>query len=130
MVNRFFAGWLVAGAVTLFMAGCAIVPILSVDSEPVVASRKLTAHDVEGAIVRAGKGLGWQMAPKGSGQLEGTLFLRTHKAVIDIKYDAETYSISYKDSTNLDYDGTNINRGYNRWVKSLNDAIKFQFRAL
>lgn len=130
MVNRRFAGWLVMGAVTLLMAGCAIVPILSVHSEPVAASRQVTAQDVEGAIVRAGKGLGWQMVAKGPGQLEGTLFLRTHRAVIDIKYDANAYSISYKDSTNLDYDGTNINRGYNRWVKSLDDAIKFQFRAL
>jgi len=129
-MNRNFASWLVVFAAALLMAGCAIVPILTVNSEPVVAARKVSAQDVEGAITRAGKGLGWQMVPKGSGQIEGTLFLRTHKAVVDITYDANAYSIKYKDSANLDYDGANIHRGYNRWIKSLDDAIKFQFRQL
>jgi uncharacterized protein YceK len=130
VIKHNVVSWIAVAVAVLIMTGCASVPVLTVTSEPVNAPRQVSAQDVEVAITRAGKILGWQMAPKGSGQLEGTLQLRTHKAVIDITYDASAYSIKYKDSSNLDYDGANINRGYNRWIKSLNDTIKAQFKAL
>jgi hypothetical protein len=130
VINRNLVSWIVVAVAALTMAGCNIVPILTVTSAPVNVSGQVGAQDIETAITRAGKILGWQMIPKGSGQIEGTLLLRTHKAVVDITYDAKAYSIKYKDSANLDYDGTNINRGYNRWVKSLDDTIKSQLKAL
>jgi hypothetical protein len=112
--------------IALFSVGCASLPILNVTSAPVNAPKQLSMQEVENAITRAGKVMSWQMKSIRPGQLEGTLHLRTHKAVIDIIHTTSNYSINYKDSSNVDYDGTNINRGYNRWVKSLDDAIKIQ----
>ena len=112
--------------IALLSVGCAGVPILNVASAPVNAPKQLSMQEVENAITRAGKVIGWQMKTIRPGQLEGTLYLRTHKAVVDIIHTTSNYSITYKDSSNVDYDGTNINRGYNRWVKSLDDSIKTQ----
>jgi len=111
-------------AITLMLAGCRTAPIYNVASAPVIAPKQVSMQDVERAITRAGAGLGWIMNPKGPGQIEGTLLLRTHKAVVDITYDTKTYDIKYKDSANLDYDGSGIHSNYNGWVLNLEKAIR------
>ena len=86
--------------------------------------------DMQKAIVRAGAGLGWQMKVAEPGLIVGTLRLRSHMAVVDIKYDTKAYSITYKDSSNLDYDGANIHKNYNGWVQNLDNAIRVQIANL
>ena len=68
--------------------------------------------------------------PDRPGHVLGRLALRTHVAVVDIDYTDRTYSIRYKDSTNLDYNGTTIHRNYNGWIENLDKAIKAQLTAL
>ena len=63
------------------------------------------------------------MQEKEDGHIQGNLLLRTHKAVVDINYDHSKYSITYKDSENLKYDGTDIHRNYNNWVINLTNKI-------
>ncbi|MGH8642629.1 MAG: hypothetical protein ACRET6_13030 [Burkholderiales bacterium] len=109
-----------------FLLGCATVPVYNVESRAIVSNKPVTAKDVEGAIVRAGAALGWQMVPKGPGSMEGTLVLRTHRAVVDVNYDAKNYSIKYKDSEDLKYDGTNIHKNYNGWIQNLEKGISTQ----
>ena len=58
--------------------------------------------------------------------MTGTLALRTHVAVVDIQFDSKTYSIKYKDSTNLDYTGNSIHKNYNGWIENLDNAIRVQ----
>jgi len=86
-------------------------------------------EDVKNAILRAGAGLSWAMRENKPGYITGTLTLREHFAVVDIKYDTQKYSILYKDSKNLKYDGTNIHNNYNGWVQRLNQAIQAQLGA-
>ena len=50
--------------------------------------------------------------------------VRQHFASVDIHYDSNSYSIRYKDSKVLMYDGTNIHRNYNKWVQLLDQQIK------
>jgi hypothetical protein len=113
-------------AATLMLAGCRSAPIYDVASAPVIAPKEVSMQDVERAITRAGAGLGWMMNPKGPGQIEGILVLRTHKAVVDITYDTKTYNIKYKDSANLDYNGSSIHSNYNGWVQNLDKGIRTQ----
>ena len=87
---------------------------------------KLTADQVKLAIQRAGATLGWQIKEVQPFLLEGTLNLRSHMAQVNIPYSAERYSIVYKDSKNLNYDGKNIHSNYNSWVQNLDRAIKAQ----
>ena len=87
-------------------------------------------EDIEKAIIIAGAGLGWRIKSKSPGNLIGTLALRDHIAIVDIKVDTEKYSITYKDSTNLKYDGTNIHSNYNGWIQNLEKSINAQLAAL
>jgi len=79
--------------------------------------------EVGNAIIKAGKGIGWEMHPKSTGCIIGTRYFRTHQAAVNILYSRQDYTIEYRSSVNLKYDGTNIHRNYNEWVTYLSQAI-------
>ncbi|MEX0693026.1 MAG: hypothetical protein WD075_01150 [Rhodospirillales bacterium] len=79
--------------------------------------------EAEKTIKLAGASLGWQVKQASPGKLIATLPIRTHVAIVDITHDTKQFSIMYKDSTNLDYDGTNIHSNYNGWIQNLQKAI-------
>lgn len=119
----------VAAAVVVVLVSCArTAPIRNVTDAPIspVANQTITVGDVERAITRAGAQLGWQMRTVKPGLIEGTLNLRTHTAIVDIPFTQKSYSILYKDSTNLQADGTVIHNNYNGWVENLDRAIRTQ----
>jgi len=115
---------------TLALIGCRTAPVYNVTEAPVDVSSSATAKDVKKAIMVAGAGLGWQMKEVEPGHIVGSLFLRKHSAVVDIPYSTSSYSIIYKDSTELNYDGTNIHNNYNGWIQNLDRAIKASLSAL
>lgn len=117
-------------AMALLAVGCRTSPVYDVNQAQIVASRPVSMTEVEQTIRQAGASLGWQMVPKGPGNIEGTLILRDHRAVVDIRYDTTTYSIKYKDSSNLNYDGTNIHSNYNGWVQRLDNTIRARLTGL
>lgn len=124
------AGILVVTA--LFIVACATTqPVFNVTQAPIAANKSNpSVDDIRQAIVRAGSGLGWQMNPDRPGHITGRLMLRTHSAVVDIDYTPTLYSIKYRESTNLDYEGGNIHRNYNGWIQNLDKAIKVQLQNL
>lgn len=107
-------------------------PVRDVQSAPIPASPVATMENIEKAILRAGLTLGWQMVPKGPGQIEGVLLLRKHRAVVDITYDTKVFSIAYKDSVNLDYRDSDktIHSNYNGWIQNLEKGIRAQVTVL
>ena len=116
-------------AVTLaLLVGCGTAPVRNVDSAMISGDNSIV--NVEKAIIRAGAGLGWMMSKKADGHILGKLALRKHLAVVDITYDKNTYSIKYKDSTNLDYNGLEIHTNYNGWIENLQKAISIQMSIL
>ena len=103
-----------------------LTPVYNVDSTRIEHSSikpQPTLDDVGKAIQLAGTALGWHMEPTEPGHIQGTLQVRTHVAVVDIHYNTTAYSIHYKSSSNLDYDGQSIHPNYNSWIKRLNSAI-------
>ena len=120
---------LVIPVLLLLLASCRTVDLYNVQNAP-GASKAVSMADVETAIRRAGHGLGWQITPQGPGKAEGVLVLRDHRAVVDITYDTKNYSITYKDSANLQYDGKTIHSNYNGWVQNLDKAISKELSAL
>ena len=116
---------LVASAL-LIISGCRSNPILNIENSPIEIAVKHSSKDIKKAIIRAGAGLGWNMKAEKYGHIVGTLYLRTHVAVVDIKYSNKNYSITYKSSENLNYDGTNIHKNYNGWITNLNRQIQAQ----
>ena len=118
-------------ASVIFVVGCA-KPVYNVKDAPVTvaSNRKYTLDDMKNAIMRAGVGLGWQIQEVRPGQIIATLNIRTHMAQVTIDYNPKTYSITYKDSSNLNYDGTNIHSNYNGWIQNMDNAIKVQLSAM
>mgnify|MGYP000110479267 CR=1 FL=1 len=113
------------------LGGCRTAPVYNVEKSPIVSNKQnLTVADVAKAIERAGTGLGWQINNDRPGHMLGTLNLREHKAVVDIDYDTKTYTIRYKDSSNLNHSGDSIHSNYNGWVQRLDSAIKSQLSLL
>ncbi len=124
------SSFILAGIVLALLGGCRSAGIYNVGDAPVVANKTVSMDDVQKAIVRAGTALGWQMKPMEPGLIVGTLNLRNHMAMVNIKYNTSKYSITYKDSSNLDYDGSNIHKNYNGWVQNLDNGIRAQLTAL
>jgi len=115
-----------ASAAALVLVGCRSAPVMNVVDAPVVvgSGKAVTKQTVRNVIMQSGSGLGWQMQDVDSHTLQGTLYLRSHMAQVEIPYSATSYSINYKNSTNLDYNGTNIHSNYNGWVQNLDRTIK------
>ena len=117
----------------LAVAACARTgPIYNIADAPVstASGKALPASQVRAAIIAAGTSLGWRIADAGPNQLEGTLVLRTHTAVVDIAYTATTYAIQYKRSENLYASGQTIHSNYNGWIQNLDRAIRTELSRL
>lgn len=93
--------------------------------------KALSMDEVRKEIVAAGVAAGWQMAVVKPGEIVGTLNLRSHQAVVSIPYTTKTYSILYKDSTNLKYDekAQTIHENYASWIQRLDGAIRSRLTA-
>lgn len=90
-------------------------------------TRALTQTDYKNAIIRAGTQRGWTFEDSGPGHLVGTLAVRgKHFASVDVFYNAESFTIDYKDSRNLNYDAATrqIHPNYNSWVTNLQQDIQ------
>jgi uncharacterized lipoprotein YmbA len=122
---------LIMAAGILLVTACAS-PVLNVSNATVQTGNghKAPLDEVGKAITRAGVALGWQMKTEKPGSIVGTLNLRSHIAVVNITYDTERYSITYKDSVNLKYDGQKIHPNYNGWIQNLDRNIRAQISAL
>lgn len=120
---------LVALGVLLLVTGCTSRPILNIADAPIVTTggKQLTIDQVRDAIVSAGNGQGWTMTPVLPGLVSGRLNLRDHVAVVDVRFTPKAFSIIYKDSTNLHYQGGQVHRNYNGWIENLDREIRNAF---
>jgi len=131
MFFRSCRGLILAFVAAISLSACTTQPIMNVTEAQVVTSKSNPSLDeIRQAIIRAGTQLGWQMKAERPGHIVGSLSLRTHVAVVDIDYDRKSYSIKYKDSTNLEYNGSTIHRNYNGWIQRLDQGIKSQLSGI
>jgi hypothetical protein len=117
---------LLFAACVIVLCGCTSAPIHTVNDSPVVVSgaKPVSLDDVRVAISRAGTRLGWQMVAVENGVINARLNLRAHAAAVDVRYSVKSYSIVYRDSTNLDYRGGQIHKNYNGWIQNLDREIR------
>lgn len=108
--------------------------IYNVKDAPITTAtgKETTLDQITKAIVDAGSKLGWTMAVVKPGHIIGTLNIRSHTAIVEIPYTTKTYSILYKDSTNLKYDAEKqtIHKNYRGWIQNLDNAIKSRLSGL
>lgn len=128
----------------VLVSGCRTSPVQNFEKHSYTTNKAdYTEEDVKKAIQRAGTGLGWIISDEEPGHAVATLYLRDHMAKVDIYYDLEGYSITYKDSSNLSYesageeytddagethknDQATIHSNYNGWVQNLDNSIRTQ----
>jgi hypothetical protein len=115
---------------TLGLLGCRTEPLYNVDDAPVNTIGRTTMNDIKKAIMSAGASLGWRMKEVKRGHIVATILKRGNTATVDIPYGRKTYSIVYKNSNGLKYDGSNINKTYNLWIRNLDNAIQSRMIAM
>lgn len=128
-MKKILLGLLTLGLV-LMVTGCGSAQIMNVPSQPI--SEKTTSAAVFQAIKKAGAGRGWIVRKSGNNTATATLNVRTHQAVVLIKYSSKQYTIDYQSSMNLKYDASKntIHKYYNSWIQNLDNAIKVQLSLL
>lgn len=128
-MKQLLSGILVACLAIVIVTGCrGAGQIYNVKEAPITTSagKELTVDQVGKAIVDAGIGLRWIMVVTKPGQIVATQNARNHTAIVDIAYDSKTYSMTYKDSVNLNYNAEKqtIHEAYSGWIRNLDNAIK------
>lgn len=125
------------GAVaTSALAARMAVPIAPHDNIQILTATGKTPsmNDVKTAIVRGGLAHDWQITPDGDGKLVASINVRNkHFAKVNIVYSPTSYSVTYRESTNLEYTpGATplIHPNYNRWVDTLIKDINGELRRL
>jgi hypothetical protein len=98
--------------------------------EPIQVPSGKSAEDVKKAVRKAFFDKGWEAREVGAGHLQGKHTKSgkggSYTAVVDVRFDAKSVRISYKDSENLNYskeDGS-IHKTYNSWIKYLEKNIR------
>jgi hypothetical protein len=113
-----------------FALACQTEPVYEVDRAIVPSEPGWGLDDMTNAIQRAGARRGWDMRVDAPGEIEGRLRKPSAKAVVDIHYTSNEFSIRYKSSENLGYQGGRIHNNYNRWVYNLEGDIRREFLRL
>jgi hypothetical protein len=114
-------------------AACAkrSVPVVNYENQAIVGTsdKANSLEDIGKRVAAAAISKGWSLSGVEPGRVTATLVVRgKHTTVVDITYTEKTFSIKYKDSTNMLYDrdkdgNETIHTNYNRWVSSLLIAI-------
>jgi len=130
MKHRVFNQLIFLAVVMVLFVGCRTTPVFNVKDATIhtVSGKEPTLDDVTKAIVSASTNSNppWNMTVVKPGHIVATLHNRTHMAQVDINYTTKGYSITRKDSADLQYDaekGT-IHPSYNKWIQLLDSHIR------
>lgn len=119
---KFIKTALIGAALTLVAACGSTAPIMNVDNTAVMGD--LSKEQVRKTIITAAANRGWVISDTNEHELQATLNLRTHQAVVRIPYSEKSYSIVFVSAKNLDEKNGKIHPNYNRWVNNLNADIR------
>lgn len=105
----------------LALSGCRTMVVQPVKNYAYAAD----SATVERAIIDGCRDRGWSPRKVRDGEIEATINVRIHTAVVTILYNADGYEILYKDSNNLHYDPQTkeVHSNYVAWVRNLDRSI-------
>ena len=100
-------------------------PIYNIVDAPITtgSGKTPTSEQIEQAFTNAAHIKGWSVEPGDAGALIASIHVRQHYAEIAMTHTDKTYSITYRDSKVLMYDGKEIHRNYNKWVQLLDEEF-------
>ncbi|HKT33180.1 MAG TPA: hypothetical protein VJR03_00010 [Nitrospira sp.] len=105
--------------------------VYEVKDAPIETAKPLTLDQVQKAIIDAGIKQTWIMTPVKPGEMLGEFNIQSHQIHVTIPYTTKSYSILYKDSSNLRYDPVKrtIHVNYQKWIERLDNEIKARLSA-
>ena len=115
---------LMALALAVGLAGCVTMILPMERLENVAITHPDGQQGVAAAIDRAFAARSWVVTARRAGETDSTLIGADFRADVTAIYTASSYSIVYRDSQGLDYDGTKIHRHYNNWLNNLRISIE------
>jgi hypothetical protein len=107
-----------------------IVDLVDMPTPMTADGGAFTVDEVRRAIFNACLKRGWTPRIGADGTIVASILVRgRHYAEVGISWDADSYSIRYRDSRELDYDAEDreIHGNYNRWVDLLSKGIQGEF---
>jgi hypothetical protein len=121
-MRRSIAAGLVLACLTA--AGCTVGVVQPKGKVGMTSDVKI--EQVTEAILAAGAEAGWTTKLVRPGLIEGSREWGNgkHSMTVEVIYDAKNYEIKYKDSKNLQYDGSSVHRQYWLRVQRWDEAIK------
>lgn len=148
-MNKKHVSLLVWFSVLILLTGCrTLLPVKNVIESPFgVDEGNLSLKQVGKQIRLAASKRGWEIRTVDEGHYIGTLNIRAHTAVVDIEFDLKSFSITYRNSTNLRAKcrgGTTknvstslspkskcqgvvyIHPNYNQWIRNLEIDIRIR----
>jgi hypothetical protein len=104
--------------------------VYEVKDAPIESAKPLTLDQIQKAIIDAGIKQTWSMTPIKPGEMLGEFNIQSHQIHVMIPYTTKSYSILYKDSSNLRYDPEKrtIHVNYAKWIERLDNEIKARLR--
>ncbi len=128
MMQKNLPNILIVTTLLMVLAACSSrVPVVDYPDQEIITRQTLTLEQVETSIIQAGKVRDWVMRVKAPGHIVATLSAAPRVAELDIRYTTKTYSITYKDSTGMEYKKGKIGNRYNKWVANLDRDIRRSF---
>ena len=130
MKSRGVGAIVVCLALAVMVACRAGGQVYEVKDAPIESAKPLTLDQVQKAIIDAGIKQTWIMTPIKPGEMLGEFNIQSHQIHVTIPYTTKTYSILYKDSSNLRYDPVKrtIHVNYAKWIERLDNEIKARLR--
>jgi hypothetical protein len=134
-MKQMATGMFVVSLLIVLMMGCrAGGQVYEVKDAPIqtASAKEPTLEQVKKAIMDAGIKETWIMTPVKPGEMLGEFNVQSHQIHVLIPYTTKTYSILYKDSSNLRYDPVKrtIHVNYQKWIERLDNEIKARLSAV
>ena len=118
-------------AVLIALSACNTVPVEDMKQDFVTVPDGVTIEKMEEAILTAGRFSDWHVTVVEPGQaLARTTVRGKHSVSVDILFNTEGFTVKYRDSQNLKYDGETIHEMYNIWVRELTLVIERELRLI
>lgn len=119
---------IIAALGILLLAAACTQPIKRIDNSNYGwgPQKGVTPAQIQSTVEKTAYGLGWELTDVKTGSFTARRAWDgdKHNVVVDVVYDAKKFSIRYKNSKAMSYDGSSIHHTYNDMVETLRDTIK------
>lgn len=123
----------IASALLIVIAACS-APIHKVESKSYGwgPQKGVTMAQVQATVEKTALDWGWLLSNEKPGSFTATKTWGggKHSAVVDVIYNLKDFTIRYKDSKQLGYNGSTIHKTYNTMVTRLEENIKLNVSKL